>query len=381
MYQNHHEDNRYRDHHDVDPYTGRLQEHTDFHDSDDYRADEQYSEERYQQAYFSEQASRHEPFREEPFFEAHCGEEPYADENRVEGPLRQRGYDDESFQEGYYNEEGFVEEPFVEEFYAEVPFSEEPFSEEPFSEEPFVEAQFRDEHYDETLYTEDYHGPEINEYTQDRAGALYAEDFDDAIHRTSNRFFQSLGKIGIGLAIALFAISFAVITVFASKPQMTPEEIVQMKGYKGPARDRTVFFNLASLRDCNNIDDDCDGVVKASLPNSSSQSDSTIEPPAQSTAYDSLALSSNYREVPAVAAPATQASSTNADKSNQWKVRQQWSIVRETPARNGAIITSLVSDQHVTVIRKIGEWWEISTDDESTSVPLGFIHSSLLQPI
>ena len=371
MYQNHHEDNRYRDHHDVDPYTGRLQEHTDFHDSDDYRADEQYSEERYQQAYFSEQASRHEPFREEPFFEAHCGEEPYADENRVEGPLRQRGYDDESFQEGYYNEEGFVEEPFVEEFYAEVPFSEE----------PFVEAQFRDEHYDETLYTEDYHGPEINEYTQDRAGALYAEDFDDAIHRTSNRFFQSLGKIGIGLAIALFAISFAVITVFASKPQMTPEEIVQMKGYKGPARDRTVFFNLASLRDCNNIDDDCDGVVKASLPNSSSQSDSTIEPPAQSTAYDSLALSSNYREVPAVATPATQASSTIANKSNQWKVRQQWSIVRETPARNGAIITSLVSDQHVTVIRKIGEWWEISTDDESTSVPLGFIHSSLLQPI
>ena len=184
-------------------------------------------------------------------------------------------------------------------------------------------------------YTENYRDPEIYEYSQDRAGDLLAEDFVDTQRKTRNRFTQAMGKVGITLALALLAVGVAAFTMFASKPTLTPAEIVQMEGYKGSIGRESIALDNASI----------------------------------------------YREIPAAATTETQNTGNSVDKSNQWSVRQQWSNVREAPAPDSAIVTSLEVDQSVTVIKKIGEWYEITTEDGSSSESLGFIHESLLQQI
>ena len=184
-------------------------------------------------------------------------------------------------------------------------------------------------------YTENYRDPEIYEYSQDRAGDLLAEDFVDTQRKTRNRFTEAMGKVGITLALALLAVGVAAFTMFASKPTLTPAEIVQMEGYKGSIGRESIALDNASI----------------------------------------------YREIPAAATTETQNTGNSVDKSNQWSVRQQWSNVREAPAPDSAIVTSLEVDQSVTVIKKIGEWYEITTEDDSSSESLGFIHESLLQQI
>ena len=184
-------------------------------------------------------------------------------------------------------------------------------------------------------YTEHYRDPEIYEYSQDRAGDLLAEDFVDTQRKTRNRFTEAMGKVGITLALALLAVGVAAFTMFASKPTLTPAEIVQMEGYKGSIGRESIALDNASI----------------------------------------------YREIPAAATTETQNTGNSVDKSNQWSVRQQWSNVREAPAPDSAIVTSLEVDQSVTVIKKIGEWYEITTEDDSSSESLGFIHESLLQQI
>ena len=381
MYHNHHEDHhhddyyredrRYRNRHGHVYYSDRYQEHNANAESGEYRTDEQWhdSEERYVNVVpLYEEQTVEKPWPQEPFF----AEPAYSD-----------SYVDERYSDARYVEEHLLEDAYIEDFYIEEPNVEEFYSDEAISDD-----EFRDEHFNEMHNTEHYRDPEIHEYSQDRAGVLLAEDFVDTQYKARNRFTKLLGKIGVSLALALLAIGAAAFTMFANKPHLTPAEIVQLDGYKGQVKGKTLYFNLASLRGCDSIDD-CDGVVKTGSQNKSAHSDlsnSTVEglgTTRQAAGRESVTRenTSKYREIPAVATPESQTAGTSKGKDNQWKVRQQWSIVRETPARNGAIVSSLEVDQRVTVIKKNGEWYEITTDDNSSSEPLGFMHKSLLQPL
>jgi len=236
--------------------------------------------------------------------------------------------------------------------------------------------------------SEEHRDPDIYDYTPDRTGILYAEDFNDARPSERNRFTESLGKAGIGLAVAVFTVGFAAITVLASKPQLTPEEIVQMDGYKGQISNQTLYFNLASMRGCSSIKD-CDGVVKSTgaSPTADLTTRATQSALTSTKSGDSKSIASsnaaNYHEIPAVAKTADNAeqrSTIQGVETGVWKVRQQWSIVRETPASGGAIVTSLDADTRVIVVNEVGEWREIATNPSKPKA-IGYIHESLLQSV
>ena len=351
MYHNHHEDHHHEDHHHDDyqhddhrysdrhgeeQYSDRFEEHNGDAGSGEYRADEQYhysedSEEHYIEVPLYEEQPVEEPWSQEPLF----AEPVYADPYIAERDVVEDRYVNERHGEDLYPAEHYSEERYSEERNPEALYPEERYIDEPYGDENFGDEGFRDEHIDDMHYTENYRDPEIYEYSQDRAGDLLAEDFVDTQRKTRNRFTQAMGKVGITLALALLAVGVAAFTMFASKPTLTPAEIVQMEGYKGSIGRESIALDNASI----------------------------------------------YREIPAAATTETQNTGNSVDKSNQWSVRQQWSNVREAPAPDSAIVTSLEVDQSVTVIKKIGEWYEITTEDDSSSESLGFIHESLLQQI
>ena len=360
MYHNHHEDHhhedhhhddyhsddhRYSDHHGEEQYSDRFEEHNGDAGSGEYRADEQYhysedSEEHYIEVPLYEEQPVEEPWSQEPLFAEPAYVDPHIAERDVEDSFVNERHGEERYSEERYSEEHYPAERYSEERYPEERYSEERYSEERYIDEPYGaeysgDEGFRDEHIDDMHYTEHDRDPEIYEYSQDRAGDLLAEDFVDTQRKTRNRFTEAMGKVGITLALALLAVGVAAFTMFASKPTLTPAEIVQMEGYKGSIGRESIALDNASI----------------------------------------------YREIPAAATIETQNTGNSVDKSNQWSVRQQWSNVREAPAPDSAIVTSLEVDQSVTVIKKIGEWYEITTEDDSSSESLGFIHESLLQQI
>ena len=341
----HSDDHRYSDHHGEEQYSDRFEEHNGDAGSGEYRADEQYhysedSEEHYIEVPLYEEQPVEEPWSQEPLFAEPAYVDPHIAERDVEDSFVNERHGEERYSEERYSEEHYPAERYSEERYPEERYSEERYSEERYIDEPYGaeysgDEGFRDEHIDDMHYTEHDRDPEIYEYSQDRAGDLLAEDFVDTQRKTRNRFTEAMGKVGITLALALLAVGVAAFTMFASKPTLTPAEIVQMEGYKGSIGRESIALDNASI----------------------------------------------YREIPAAATIETQNTGNSVDKSNQWSVRQQWSNVREAPAPDSAIVTSLEVDQRVTVIKKIGEWYEITTEDDSSSESLGFIHESLLQQI
>lgn len=397
MYHNHHDDHRYDDRDDqgarsYEQY--RSDEYTNQQYESDYRYQEIHSEERYTADQHRDIDLSDEQYPAN-YDSTEFVTEPYDHEDEI--ILINEPIDDEFLREDSYLEDRYIEKHAVEERYAEERYMEGRHVEKSYTKEHYVEDHYASESdgvdsfqqselhdgnsRNEVLYSDNYYAdtlrdPQIYEYSHESSGALSAADFHDTQRGGKNQFALAAGKIGARLAIALFTIGFAAVTIIASKPQMTPEEIVQMEGYKGPARDRTLFFNLASLRECGDIND-CDGVVKANTETNQPKTGSTDKTAFRTGSADSDTM--NYREIPAVAAR-----QTNSDAGNSfagtWTVKEQWSNVRETPDISGAIVTSLAAERRVTIVNRVGDWYEISTED-AASKPLGFIHSSLLQRI
>lgn len=222
----------------------------------------------------------------------------------------------------------------------------------------------------DTRYAHEYEDPQrepiISARSHSAPGALHAEDFYDTSQQSGYRLGRSLSKIGFGIAAVVFVAAFSAITIIASKPQMTPEEIVQMDGYKGAGSDKaqTMFFNLASLRGCETTED-CEGVVRADGPTADSAR--------------SASGNTDYREIPAAAITSSpETTPTAAIESSTWLVRQQWSIVRDQPDMSGAIITSLAANKRVEVIDQMGDWYQIKHQSVAGS-RTGYMHRSLLQ--
>ncbi len=402
VYHNHHEDYYNGDNHGDDQQDGRTREifarhisyedhlptdHQDVPFGERYIDSDLLNEERYNEDLYQEESAF-----QEPLYEEHLHQERHYDE---------RSYEERSYEEPHNKEPHNKELPYKEHNHREHDYRETGY-----------QVQGDGQRYDEALFETDRHhtghdhqtddlyhserhtdevlrDPDIYDYYHEPQGVLFAEDFNDTQHYTRNRFTETMGKIGLGITAVVFAIGFAAITFIAGKPPMTPHEIVQMDGYQGSKSHQTLYFNLASLRGCSNIAD-CDDTTQSETGNNSSQSSPSIKTTpglrtiTQTDNEDRYAAGENssYREIPAVSASATQTGINIVENASQWKVKKQWSIVRETPASNGAIITSLAADKHVAVISTIGEWFEISTDSTSSKPePLGFMHSSLLQPL
>ena len=216
--------------------------------------------------------------------------------------------------------------------------------------------------------------PIIHAHPYNAPDALRAEDFYDTSHQSNNRLAKSLGKIGVGITAVAFILAFSAITIIASKPQLTPAEIVQMDGYQGSdtGKSQTMYFNLASLRDCDNTED-CEGIISAN-DTAANSADRTANSTAQSAPRNV-----DYREIPAVAITSNpQTAPTAAIESSTRLVRQQWSIVRDQPDMSGAIITSLAANKRVEVIDQIGDWYQIRHESAGGS-RTGYMHQSLLQ--
>jgi hypothetical protein len=360
-----------------DPYDHQQYEYQQ-HPHEQYAVgqfeEEQYEERQYEEGQFAEDR-----YAEAQFTDNHYSDEQPRDYRPSNYRPSDHRYNDRDYQ---YANDSYHGEESRDAYDSDVDVYEQDFDVDGFNDhtDTFETQIFEDRHLDSREFeSTDYAGtghttnelvdPAFNDYAHGQAGALYDEDFKDVGRSSRNRFTASLGKIAAGSAIALFTIGVAALTMFASKPQLTPAEIVQMEGYQGTERTRSIYFNLASLRDCNTIQD-CDGVIQANGSDSQTK-----------TTYGSNRESmENYLEIPAVATPSTDGQS--AVNGEPWSVKKQWSIVRESPERNSPIVASLEADSRVTVIREIGEWKEVSTSrSDSKSVVTGYMHSSLLQPV
>ena len=287
---------------------------------------------------------------------------------------------DEFYGDEFQSSEHHSEEFQNDEFYSSDHYSDDHYSAGEYQNTPdagtwsdthYASREYRDDAHDPYINS-DYYQPEPNDYQQNIAGDLRAEDFYDANHYKSNRVAASVGKFSIGVALSVLTLGVSTLVWFASKPPMTPAQIVQMEGYKGAGpQNRTAIFNLASLRGCVSMAD-CDlkqNVVSQTGTDARSDSKSTMETVSQV----------KIGEIPAAATPGA-----NSGNPTHWIVRKQWSLVREAPNMSGAIVSSLTANSRVAVTRQIGEWAEvasISKDDSSALRVMGYMHQSLLQPL
>ncbi len=110
-------------------------------------------------------------------------------------------------------------------------------------------------------------------------------DFDHLdLEELPRRYPESrLRTVFITAAVIVFVLAFAVFMIRGSMPELTPEQIVQMKGYEGQQAPRQIF-NLYSLRKYQEQNAEAKLTATANRTSlSAGSSDSIIEPDGDST--------------------------------------------------------------------------------------------------
>ena len=196
------------------------------------------------------------------------------------------------------------------------------------------------------------------------------------------------GAAGVTAMLALIGF-----LALSSLPDLSPQEIIAMEGYGGEQATKTPF-NLASLRDCNDVHDCAEPIDTAITTSTNSAqtapvapvvytdevlsdelpiADTTplvVEPPAATQAEFT-----ELQEIPAATSLAAIVTTFDeAPVADQLTVLRQWSNVRSSPNTNGAILTSLARGTDVTLLRQTGDWFEVSVFDRREII--GYMHRS-----
>ncbi len=287
----------------------------------------------------------------------------------------------------HYNDR--TEPHFPEQSYTEQNYGQQPA--ESWSAETWPNEQ-RDVNYPtETAYSHPQDAPHTEEvWIKESQNRISYNDYDlrDVDRpRVSNYKTTLAGFAGVTAMLGLIGF-----LAFSSAPDLTPEEIIAMQGYAGEQPIKTPF-NLASLRECDQID--CAGTSTTITPNTNNSTDrvsadsneTSALPIAQTTTVLNAIpsdASSGYielQEIPAANNTYSTLSTENnkpvyteIESNKALQVLQQWSNVRTEPSTDGAIITSLSIGTGVTVLSQTGEWYEISLTDRSFIT--GYMHRS-----
>lgn len=218
------------------------------------------------------------------------------------------------------------------------------------------------------------------------------------LKRTVSAIFGTAAMLGL---IGFLALS--------SAPDLTPEEIIAMRGYAGEQSSKTPF-NLASLRDCDDISEcgekfevqtgevqtgsNQTGSAQATerqtsnsytpdnqstTPTRNSDTTSAIEATLAATPVVTNTNLSDYdelKEIPAATLQVNADTSENTFTSDQLTVLKQWSNVRSSPDVQSEILTSLAEGTTVTLLSQTGNWFEVSAFKRREFI--GYMHKSTL---
>jgi len=229
-------------------------------------------------------------------------------------------------------------------------------------------------------------------WMKEKSGRISFNDSDlaDVAYPRSKGFNVPLAGAG-GVLAMLALIGFLALS---SLPDLSPQEIIAMDGYGGEQATKTPF-NLASLRDCNDVND-CAETMDAPVATTTTTIETTTgnlqpteiapvtytdEAPiavtiaVEETPSATLSEFTDLQEIPAATSVATVSNTTyEAPAFEQLTVLRQWSNVRSSPAANGNILTSLAKGTDVTLLSQTGEWFEISVFDRTEII--GYMHRS-----
>jgi len=182
-----------------------------------------------------------------------------------------------------------------------------------------------------------------------------------------------------GIAAVVAMVLLAGLLAFSTVPDLSPEDIISMQGYAGEQPTKTPF-NLASLRDCTDIEN-CKEAATATITLDNSETASEVKTFTNTqevilTSSASTNSSGGYIEVDEIPTISTTPNVEFIKDSNPntLTVLKQWSNVRSSPDINASIVKSLAAGTRVTQLSESGNWIEIVTGKQNNIV--GYMHRS-----
>lgn len=194
------------------------------------------------------------------------------------------------------------------------------------------------------------------------APVLTAHDLRDITVRRSSRILKIAAKASLLLLAAISMAAIAALLISASKPALSPAQIIQMEGYQryhsqpnAAATDLTAS-TLSSAEPFSAIREIPARVAPPAKLIPVQIVETHFSPPQADTGVQSLRSGSTDR-------PRMQAS-------------KQWSNLRAEPNGSATILASLRINQPVTVLQQSGKWLKVRTDFGQPVT--GYMHRSVL---
>lgn len=205
-----------------------------------------------------------------------------------------------------------------------------------------------------------------------------------------------LRTIFITIGFIVFVLAFLIFMIRGSLPELTPEQIVQMKGYEGQQAPRRIF-NLYSLRqyeDANRRENEAAETVATNGSDQTPPITDTLTPSAPENKPDTRAVVQTtvkparvYEKaalrrqgiIPVIATVNTSAKEVKTPEIEVLPVlgvKGDQARLRSGPSRDSDVLALLNKGDTITVFNTVGKWTHVGINDGSSTT--GYIHSSLL---